>query len=147
MARLDATRIAAWRELQSVTGEIERRIDDALLAQWDVPLGWFDVLAGLQRLGGSARPSDLAGELRLVRSSLSRRLDRLEEEGWVERTRPADVADQRAVVVELTRRGRPPWREMNVTYRRAVQQHVAGALSDDDVVTLRRVLGQLASAR
>jgi DNA-binding MarR family transcriptional regulator len=147
MARLDATRIAAWRELQSVTGEIERRIDDALLAQWDVPLGWFDVLAGLQRLGGSARPSDLAGELRLVRSSLSRRLDRLEEEGWVERTRPADVADQRAVVVELTRRGRTLWREMNVTYRRAVQQHVAGALSDDDVVTLRRVLGQLASAR
>ena len=145
MARLDATRVAAWRELQSVTAEIERRIDDALLAEWDVPLGWFDVLGGLQRLGGSARPSDLATELRLVRSSLSRRLDRLEEDGWVQRTRPPDLDDQRAVLVELTRRGRTLWREMNVTYRRAVQAHVASALEDDDVTQLRRILGLLAA--
>jgi DNA-binding MarR family transcriptional regulator len=144
MARLDATRVAAWRELQSVTAEIERHIDDALLAEWDVPLGWFDVLGGLQRLGGSARPSDLAAELRLVRSSLSRRLDRLEEEGWVQRTRPQGLDDQRAVLVELTRRGRTLWREMNVTYRRAVQANVAAALSDDDVAALRRILALVA---
>ena len=89
MARLDASRVAAWRELQSVAAELERTIDEELMAEWDVPLGWFDVLAGLQRLGGTARPSELAAELRLVRSSLSRRLDRLEEEGWVARRRPA----------------------------------------------------------
>lgn len=144
MARLDAARVAVWRDLQSVTAELERRIDEALVAEWDVSLGWFDVLAGLQRLGGAARPSDLAEELRLVRSSLSRRLDRLEEEGWVQRTRPAGVDDQRAVVVELTKRGRTLWREMNVTYRRAVQQHVARVLTDEDVAALRRVLDQLA---
>jgi DNA-binding MarR family transcriptional regulator len=144
MARLDATRVAAWRELQSVAAELERRIDEALMAEWEVPLGWFDVLGGLQRLGGAARPSDLADELRLVRSSLSRRLDRLEEEGWVHRTRPPDGDDQRAVVVELTRRGRTLWREMNVTYRRAVQQHVASPLADDDVADLRRVLALIA---
>jgi DNA-binding MarR family transcriptional regulator len=144
VARLDATRVAAWRELQSVAAELERRIDEELMAEWEVSLGWFDVLGGLQRLGGAARPSDLADELRLVRSSLSRRLDRLEEEGWVHRTRPTDGDDQRAVVVELTRRGRTLWREMNVTYRRAVQQHVASPLADDDVADLRRVLGLIA---
>jgi len=143
MARLDAARVAAWRELQSVTAQLERSIDDALLADWDVPLGWFDVLSGLQRLGGSARPSDLAEELRLVRSSLSRRLDRLEEEGWVKR-RPGGLDDQRAIVVELTRRGRTLWREMNVTYRRAVQANVASTLADADVADLRRVLALLA---
>lgn len=141
MARLDAARIAAWRELQSVSAELERTIDQALIAEWDVPLGWFDVMAGLQRLGGAARPSDLAIELRLVRSSLSRRLDRLEEEGWVARRHPSDLDDHRAIVVELTRRGRALWREMNVTYRRAVQANVAAALDDGDVVELRRILG------
>ena len=85
--------------------QLERRIDEELTAEWDVPLGWFDVLAALQRLGGRARPSELADELRLVRSSLSRRLDRLEEEGWVAPTRPTSRDDHRAVVVELTRRG------------------------------------------
>ena len=143
MARLDASRVAAWRELQSVAAELERTIDEDLMAEWDVPLGSFDVLAGLQRLGGTARPSELATELRLVRSSLSRRLDRLEEEGWVARRRP-DSDDHRAVAVELTRRGRALWREMNVTYRRAVQAHVASALDDTDVVELRRILDILA---
>jgi DNA-binding MarR family transcriptional regulator len=144
MPRLDALRVGAWRELQSVGAELERVIDEELTAEWEVPLAWFDVLAALQRAGGAARPSDLSAELRLVRSSLSRRLDRLEEEGWVARRRPADVEDHRAVVVELTRRGRTLWREMNVTYRRAVQTHVASVLTDTDIADLRRILGKIA---
>jgi DNA-binding MarR family transcriptional regulator len=144
MPRLDATRVAAWRELQSISAELERLIDEDVTSEWDVPLGWFDVLAGLQRLGGRARPSDLAVELRLVRSSLSRRLDRLEEEGWVARQQPANVDDHRAVVVVLTRRGRTLWREMNITYRRAVQARVSSLLADDDVNDLRRILAAIA---
>jgi DNA-binding MarR family transcriptional regulator len=143
MPRLDATRVAAWRELQSIAAELERAIDGELRAEWDIPLGWFDVLAALQRAGGAARPSELADELRLVRSSLSRRLDGLAEEGWVVR-REGLVDDQRAVVVELTRRGRVLWREMNVTYRRAVQRHFAGWLSDRDIAVLRGVLEKVA---
>ena len=145
MPRLDAARVAAWRDLQSVAAELERIIDEDVMSEWDVPLGWFDVLAALQRLGGAARPSDLATELRLVRSSLSRRLDRLEEEGWVARQRRGDLDDHRAVIVLLTRRGRALWREMNVTYRRAVQAHVSSHLSNADVAALHRVLGALSS--
>jgi DNA-binding MarR family transcriptional regulator len=144
MPRLDATRVAAWRDLQSIAAELERLIDEDVTAEWDVPLGWFDVLAGLQRLGGRARPSDLAAELRLVRSSLSRRLDRLEEEGWVARQQPSNVDDHRAVVVVLTRRGRTLWREMNFTYRRAVQAHVSSLLGDEEVSDLRRILSAIA---
>ena len=143
MPRLDATRVAAWRELQSVAAELERIIDAELRAEWDISLGWFDVLAALQRCGGAARPSELADELRLVRSSLSRRLDSLAEEAWVVR-RDGGGDDQRAVVVELTRRGRVLWREMNVTYRRAVQQHFATWLGDRDVAALRGILGRVA---
>ena len=33
MARLDAERLAAWRELQSVTGAIERQIDADLVTE------------------------------------------------------------------------------------------------------------------
>jgi DNA-binding MarR family transcriptional regulator len=143
MPRLDATRVAAWRDLQTVVAALERAIDTELRADWDISIGWFDVLAALQRCGGAARPSELAAELRLVRSSLSRRLDGLEEEGWVVR-RGADSEDQRAVVVGLTRRGRLLWREMNVTYRRAVQHHFASWLSDREVAALLAVLTKVA---
>lgn len=138
--RLDASRVAIWRRLQSTVGELERLVDADLRAEWDVPLGWFDVLACLQRLGGSARPSELSHELRIVRSSLSRRLDRLAEEGWIARHPQPTDDDHRAVLVELTRRGRALWRDMNVTYRRSVQHHVAGHLTDKDVADLDRVL-------
>jgi DNA-binding MarR family transcriptional regulator len=145
MPRLDAVRVAAWRDMQSVVGELERVIDDRLREDWDIPLGWFDVMAALQRLGGRARPLDVAAELRLPPSSVSRRLDRLEEEGWVKRHRRADGADLRAVEVELTRRGRKLWREMNISFRRAVQAHFAGRLSDADIDDVHRILHKLTS--
>ena len=144
MPRLDANRVAAWRDMQSLTAELERRIDIDVREEWDIGLGWFDVLAALQRLGGSARPVQLAAELRIVASSLSRRLDRLEEEGWVKRHAGREATDQRSITVELTRRGRQLWREMNVTYRRAVQHHFAVMLSDANIAGLRDALVVLA---
>lgn len=144
MARLDANRIAAWRGLQALVGQIERGIDEELRADWDIPLGWFDVLASLYRLGGRARPLDIAADLRLPPSSLSRRLDRLEEEGWIARHRAGagngDGGDRRAVEVELTRTGRRLWREMSVSYRRALQAQFAVHLADDDISDIARVL-------
>jgi DNA-binding MarR family transcriptional regulator len=136
MPRLDAARVGAWRDLQSIVSEIERRIDDDLRAEWAVPLGWFDVLAALRQLDGRARPQDVAAAMRIPASSLSRRLDRLEEEGWVRRHRDVDPDDHRAVEVELTKRGRALWREMNVTYRRSLQLRFASALDDRTVANL-----------
>ena len=133
MPRLDAARVRAWRDLQSIVPEIERRIDEDLRAEWAVPLGWFDVLAALRELDGRARPQDVASAMQIPASSLSRRLDRLEEEGWVRRHRDVDPDDHRAVEVELTKRGRALWREMNVSYRRSLQARFAIVLTDRDI--------------
>lgn len=109
-----------------------------------------------------------AADLRIPPSSISRRLDRLEEEGWIARhhaegraDRPAErrpearsedrpddrrvgAADLRAVEIELTRTGRRLWREMNVSFRRSVQVNFATHLGDDEVDALGAVLGLLA---
>lgn len=139
MPRLDAARLEAWRELQSVVTELTRGIDDDLRLEWAVPLGWFDVLATLRSLGGRARPQEVASRMRIPASSLSRRFDRLEEEGWIARHRHVDPDDHRAVDIELTPRGRTLWREMSMSYRRSVQTRFAGRLDDDQIATLRAV--------
>jgi len=146
MPRLDATRVRAWRDLQAIVPEIERGIDDDLRAEWAVPLGWFDVLATLRELDGRARPQDVASVMRIPPSSLSRRLDRLEEEGWVRRHRGVDPDDHRAVEVELTKRGRALWREMNVSYRRSVQARFAVALDDREVAAIAATMRTLADS-
>ena len=145
MARLDAARLSAGRVLQSRVAEIERRVDEDLRSEWDIPLNWFDVLAALQRLGGSARPSAISEELLLPLSSLTRRVDRLEEDGWVTRRRRPAGSDHRAVEVSLTRRGRNLWRAMNVTYRRSVQQHFAIHLDEGAMGDLQSALDDLAA--
>lgn len=146
MPRLDAVRVAAWRDLQAVVADTTRRIDDDLRHEWAVPLGWFDVLSALRDLGGRARPQDVASAMRIPASSLSRRLDRLEEEGWIARHRNVDLDDLRAVEVELTPRGRTLWREMNVSYRRSVQRRFAILFVDDEIAWVTGVNAELASA-
>lgn len=139
MPRLDTTRLEAWRELQSVVIDVTRGIDEDLRLEWAVPLGWFDVLAALRQLEGRARPQDVANRMRIPASSLSRRFDRLEEEGWIARHRHVDPDDHRAVDIELTPRGRTLWREMSVTYRRSVQTRFAGRLDDDQISAIRTI--------
>lgn len=143
MPRLDNVRVGTWRGMQALVAQLERGIDEELRADWDITIGWFDVLTSLQRLGGRARPLDVANDLRLPASSVSRRLDRLEEEGWIARHRRVDDTDKRAVDIELTKSGRRLWREMNISYRRAVQSLFATHLDAEDIDDLRRVLDLL----
>lgn len=132
--------------MQAMVAEIERNLDEELRNEWDISLGWFDVLASLQRLGGRARPLDVAADLRLPASSVSRRLDRLQEEGWIARHKYVEEDDHRAVDIELTKTGRRLWREMSVTYRRALQALFALHLDGEDIADMQRVLDLLSAA-
>ncbi|PIE31662.1 MAG: hypothetical protein CSA55_05220 [Ilumatobacter coccineus] len=143
MPRLDARRVEAWQRLQGVVDELTRGVDADLRQEWAVPLGLFDVLDVLRRLGGRGSPHEVAEALRIPISSLSRRLDRLEEEGWVSRQRASDPVDRRRVSVELTSRGRALWREMRLTYRRSVQGRFASHLDDDQIEAVLSVLAQV----
>ncbi len=144
MPRLDAERIALLRQLCVVTHAIERRIDSDLVDEFDIPLRWFEVMAALQRAGGSMRVSDLCSELDEVASSLSRRLDRMEDEGHIVRESTPMPSDRRAVSVQLTRDGRSFWRDANVIYRRSVQRNFAQVVTESDILALQRVLSKLA---
>jgi DNA-binding MarR family transcriptional regulator len=126
----------------SATNSVTRRIDADLLDEYELPLSWFEVMTALQRAGGSMRVNELRAVLDEVPSSLSRRLDRMEEEGHVARE-AANGDDKRAVTVTLTRDGRSLWRDANITYRRAVQRHFNHVVTDSDMVALQRFITKL----
>ena len=143
MPRLDAERIDLLRSLCITTTAITRQIDADLVEEYDISLAWFDVMTALQRAGGSLRVSELRTLLDEVPSSLSRRLDRMEEAGHVEREPTPSPTDRRAVTVHLTRDGRSFWRDANVIYRRAVQRHFAVVVTDSDIHAMQRLLSKL----
>ncbi len=143
MPRLDAERIGLWRSLDRTVTAVARQIDADLVDEFDLPLAWFEVMSALQRAGGAMRVSKLCSELDDVPSSLSRRLDRMEGVGFVEREATPEPTDRRAVTVTLTREGRSLWRDASVIYRRGVQKHFAQVVTDSDIVALQRLLSKL----
>lgn len=143
MPRLDAERIALWRRWCIASVELQRRIDTELQLHHAMPLAWYDCLSAIREAGGTIRVSTLAEALGELPSSLSRRLDRLEQEDWIERIHTPLPGDRRAVSARITSAGRAEWRDANVTYRRLLQQHFAQHLTDSDVTALGRLLGKL----
>jgi DNA-binding MarR family transcriptional regulator len=83
--------------------------DDALakgLAPHGLQPGWFDLLAALRRAGApfELNPTQLMRATLLSSSGMTKRLDRMEAAGMIER-RP-DPHDRRGTLVRLTRRGK-----------------------------------------
>jgi len=141
--RLDAERIALWRQFCTLSTTMQRRIDQALIDEHRLPLAWFDVLTAIRGAGGSIRVHQLCDELDEVPSSLSRRLDRMVDEGYIRRRHTPQADDRRAVTVQMMAAGRYAWRDANITYRRMVQRHFAQRLTDTDLAALQRVWSKL----
>jgi DNA-binding MarR family transcriptional regulator len=114
------------------------------LSQYGLRPGWFDLLAALRRAGPAhaLNPTQLMGATLLSSSGMTKRLDRMEEAGLIERR--SDPNDRRGTLVRLTRRGK-------ALIDRALQTHVAneerllGALTAAERRTLDRILRTLLS--
>ena len=143
MPRLDAERIALWRQFCQVSTALQRTLELQLIEEHELSLAWFDALTAIRAAGGAMRVHELCEVLEEIPSSLSRRLDRMEDDGLVRRKRTPQPDDRRAVTVSLTADGRAVWRDANITYRRLVQEHFAKRLTDTDLAALQRVFGKL----
>lgn len=143
MPRLDAERVALWRQFQTAGEVVSRLIEAEMADEFRLSLPQFDLLAALAQNNDQMRVKDLCDLLSAVPSSLSRRIDSLVERGYVVREEPLASDDNRAVLVRLTRMGRLVWRDANIVYRRAVQREFAGDLSEFEVSAMGRALTKI----
>jgi DNA-binding MarR family transcriptional regulator len=102
---LDHAPIGVVGRISRLARELEQRLEPVYRAHGLEP-GWHDVLATLRRAGPpfQLRPSDLTGTLMLTSSGTTKRVDRLERAGLIERA--ADPRDRRGVLIGLTAKGR-----------------------------------------
>lgn len=78
---------------------------ETLLAKYGLSVWSFDVLATLRRQGppDQLKPTDLYSLLMLSSGAMTNRIDRLEQDGIVVRSRSG--SDRRSVIVQLTPKG------------------------------------------
>jgi DNA-binding MarR family transcriptional regulator len=133
--------VGAWRALLQAHATLMRQLATDLVQKTGLTLGDFDVLAQLAAAGGELRMTELAARAYSSRSGMTRRIDRLVEEGLVWRAN-AD-ADARGVVVALTDAGLARLTETAPVHLRGVANLFVAQLDDQELEVLERALDKV----
>jgi DNA-binding MarR family transcriptional regulator len=113
-------------------------LDAELQAEAGMTLRWYDVLVNLEEAENPVRMNELASRILASKSGLTRVVDRMEEEGLVERQRPS--GDRRTIEVVMTPKGAHALQAARVVHRRGIHEHFAQHLDDSDFAALLDVL-------
>ncbi len=134
---LNATELAAWRGLLRAHAMLVKRLDAELEAEHGLALTSYEVLLHLSHADERRmRMCDVAESVLLSRSGLTRLIDRLERDGFVERVSCAD--DARGAFAQLTDGGLAKLREAQATHLDGIRQHFLGHFDESEL----RVLGE-----
>jgi len=110
--------VRQWRDLARLFASTSCQLDKALHDKHGLGMSEFEILdrlADARECPGAARMQELAEEVHLSQSALSRAVDRLEREGLVQRASCA--TDRRGVFVHITDTGRQRWQAACPTQR------------------------------
>ena len=110
---------------------------DAEMAKCGLKTTQYSLLSHLARLGPS-RPVDLAGELKMTASTLSRNLQPLIAAGWIVQSAGADARSQ---LVQVTVSGEAKRREAQ-QYWKLAQQKMNALLGVERVVALHQLIDE-----
>jgi DNA-binding MarR family transcriptional regulator len=134
----DQRGFGAWRALLRAHATLMRELSTDLAMKTRLPLGDFDALAQLAIAGGELRMTGLATRAFSSRSAMTRRVDRLVEQGLVRRT--TSEADGRGVVIALTETGLTRLAEAVPVHLEGVSRLFIEPLDDEELDVLQRAL-------
>ena len=128
-----------WPMFLEAHGALVDLIEHDLLRAGGPPLTWYDVLAQLNLAEDKMLPMNrLADSVLLSRSGVTRLVDRMAQEGLVERAQ-CDT-DRRVVYARLTTKGRELFETSMPTVRAGVTEYLTSQLTDEELVVLRAAL-------
>jgi len=142
---LDQTELRAWRGLLRAHAFLVKHLDAELEAAHGLPLTSYEVLLHLSKSEGcKMRMCDVAESVLLSRSGLTRLIDRLERDGFVERV--SCDADARGAYAKLTDAGRAKLRAASTTHLDGVRAHFLDHFSADELAVLAEAWERVAGA-
>jgi DNA-binding MarR family transcriptional regulator len=138
-------RIGAWRSFLIAHARIQRLLDEELRAEHDLSLAEYDVLLQLAEAPDRhLRMHQIADQVVLSRSGVTRLIDRLVADGAVERTHCA--SDARGAEAVLTAAGLDRLREASRTHLRGISDHFLEVIPPDELVTVGRAMDAVLDA-
>ena len=136
-------RLAPWRSFLLAHARVSRRLDEEVRAEHDVSVAEYDALLTIaQAPGRRVRMGTLAEQVLLSKSGVTRLVDRLVNDGLVERR--ACSTDARGAEAVLTDRGLTRLRAASRTHLRGISEHFLAVVETDDLESLDRAMTAVA---
>jgi DNA-binding MarR family transcriptional regulator len=133
----------AFGQLLTAHGQLTRELNASLVAQHGLAMNDYGCLLLLHRAGDEGmRRIDIATQLQLSPSGITRLLDRLMDQGFV--GRGACREDARESYAVLTEEGLAKLREAAPGHVEDIERRLHAVLSEDEIKTLTELLGRFA---
>lgn len=131
----------AWARLMRVSGKLLLDIESDLKTANLPPLAWYDVLLEVRNAQPQwLRPVDIQEKMLIQQYNISRLIERLVKENYVER-KSCDC-DKRGQYIVLKADGKNILEKMWPIYKAAIDKHFGNKLDAKEIETLMHVLGK-----
>jgi DNA-binding MarR family transcriptional regulator len=139
MAQLDELEMKAWRAFIGAQSRLLPTLDQELAREMGMSLSQYEVLLRLNDAEhGAIRMSELATEVVLSPSGITRVVDQLERRGFVERK--VCESDRRGFLAVLTKDGKAQLRRASVVHMRGVKEHFTDKMTRAQLAQLALLL-------
>ncbi|MBO6834903.1 MAG: MarR family transcriptional regulator [Alphaproteobacteria bacterium] len=122
-------RLKLWLSMLRTTRNVEYVLRDRLKSEFDTTLPRFDVMAALFRSDEGMSMTRLSEQLVVSNGNVTGIVDRLEQEGQVQRV--TNERDRRATLVALTDLGRAEFAKMAAAHQRWIDEMLTPLAADD----------------
>ena len=122
-------RVRTWLKILKTSNFIEKYLRERLRNDHRTTLPRFDVMSALQRSPNGLKMSELSGVLKVSNGNITGIIDRLVQEGHVERI--AIQGDRRAYLASLTDKGSKKCQEYALEHEMWINELLSDISSDD----------------
>jgi DNA-binding MarR family transcriptional regulator len=139
MKKLDELEYAAWRAFLRAHGRVTRRLDAELSEECGLTLTAYEVLLRLRYAPGRGmRMAELAEQVLLSPSGITRVVDQFVRRGLVERRR--EPSDGRGHIAVLTGKGSEALKNASPVHLRGVREYFLNRLTESQLRCLTEAL-------
>ena len=136
-------RLRTWRLFFESALALTDVLDGELEQAVGIPMRWYDVLVQLEESPEGIPTKELADRILYSKSGFTRVVDRLEEEGLVQRDRPE--YDRRTILIVLTEAGTAMLAAARRHHRDGIERHFSHYLTEADIKALTRALEKISA--
>ena len=126
-----------WLRLLTSSQLIEKNVRGRFRTEFDTTLPRFDVMAALARVPEGQTMGDVSNWLLVSSGNITGIISRLEEDGYVTRTRSS--GDRRSHLVRLSSKGRKEFERMSLAHEKWIRNMFSG-ISRKEMATLDELL-------